>query len=318
MRRVLAILCALSLLCSCGLGKGGGKAAQTESSFPAVQLPSMLSDRAEIASYMVQHYWDGFFRLDVPTDSTQINGVPRPMVEQAVADYIAYLEFAPPKEARKSVEALFSSAEALGGRDMLGFNLLCETVSRYMYDPNSPMRNEDFYLPFVKGLSESELVADDMKPAYRHDFEMCSMNQVGQQVPDFTFRTIRGKDETLYGVSSAFTMLFFSNPGCNACKQIIDEVSTRPYIDSFISTGVLAIVNVYIDEDLEAWKEYSVNYPTNWHNGYDPTYSIREDLLFNVRAIPSLYLLDADKRVIMKDAPTEKVLNYLDRTANNL
>ena len=31
-----------------------------------------------------------------------------------------------------------------------------------------------------------------------------------------------------------------------------------------------------------------------------------------MRAIPSLYLLDAEKRVLMKDAPVEKVLQYLD------
>jgi len=30
-----------------------------------------------------------------------------------------------------------------------------------------------------------------------------------------------------------------------------------------------------------------------------------------VRAIPSLYLLDKDKRVIMKDAPENKLFNYL-------
>ena len=34
-------------------------------------------------------------------------------------------------------------------------------------------------------------------------------------------------------------------------------------------------------------------------------------MLYNVRAIPSLYILDKDKRVIMKDAPETKVLAFL-------
>ena len=44
------------------------------------------------------------------------------------------------------------------------------------------------------------------------------------------------------------------------------------------------------------------------YNGYDPDYAIRTDRLYDVRAIPSLYLLDSEKTVLMKDAPTEKVL----------
>ena len=41
-------------------------------------------------------------------------------------------------------------------------------------------------------------------------------------------------------------------------------------------------------------------------------YTIRKDLTYNVRAIPSLYVLDKDKKVVMKDAPVEKVIPYLE------
>ena len=35
------------------------------------------------------------------------------------------------------------------------------------------------------------------------------------------------------------------------------------------------------------------------------------DQIYNVRAIPSLYLLDREKRVILKDAPQDKVFEKL-------
>ena len=56
-------------------------------------------------------------------------------------------------------------------------------------------------------------------------------------------------------------------------------------------------------------------YPDEWYNGYDPNLVIRNDMLYNIRAIPSLYLLDEDKRVILKDAPQETVFAWL---ANNV
>ena len=77
------------------------------------------------------------------------------------------------------------------------------------------------------------------------------------------------------------------------------------------ASGKLAVVNVYIDSDVDEWREYAVNYPSSWLSGYDQSYTIRTDVTYNVRAIPSLYLLDAEKRVIMKDAPQDKVLSFI-------
>lgn len=52
-------------------------------------------------------------------------------------------------------------------------------------------------------------------------------------------------------------------------------------------------------------------YPQAWYNGFDPDLVIRTDLVYNVRAIPSLYLLDSDKTVLLKDAVPEKLFNLL-------
>ena len=76
--------------------------------------------------------------------------------------------------------------------------------------------------------------------------------------------------------------------------------------------GRLAIVNVYIDDDLNAWRQHLPGFPRNWYNGYDTDHVIRRDLIYNIRGIPSLYILDKDKRVVMKDAPEENVLRFLD------
>jgi hypothetical protein len=54
-------------------------------------------------------------------------------------------------------------------------------------------------------------------------------------------------------------------------------------------------------------------YPDRWYNGFDPDLAIRGESLYNVRAIPSLYLLDKEKVVLMKDAPEKKVFDYLNR-----
>jgi hypothetical protein len=73
----------------------------------------------------------------------------------------------------------------------------------------------------------------------------------------------------------------------------------------------MAVLNIYIDEDLESWRSYMPIYPETWYNGFDPDMVIRGETLYNVRAIPSLYLLDQDKNVIMKDAPEARLFDFL-------
>ena len=142
---------------------------------------------------------------------------------------------------------------------------------------------------------------------------MCALNRVGTKAADFRFEDKNGKVRRLYDIKADFTVLFFSNPGCVACKEIINALKGTPQIDSMISAGRIAVLNIYIDEDLEAWRSYMPIYPETWYNGFDPDFVIRGDVLYNVRAIPSLYLLDKDKNVMMKDAVTERVIDFLNR-----
>ena len=63
---------------------------------------------------------------------------------------------------------------------------------------------------------------------------------------------------------------------------------------------------------MDKWREYAPIYPENWINAYDYAQAINNEGLYFVRAIPSIYLLDGEKRVIYKDAPLEKVLAFFD------
>lgn len=220
-----------------------------------------------------------------------------------MVDYLFMTMQKPIPEAQDSITKLFRRYE----KDTTVISI----VKSYLYDPNSPYRNEDLYLPFVQGLAESEFTPDSLREAYRRDAKMCALNPIGSKAPDFVFRSIKGVDKKMYDVPGQFTMLFFSNPGCTACKEIIEQIQSVDPLRMAIEDGRISIVNVYIDKDLKAWKEYSVNYPETWYNGYDPTYTLRSDQLYHIRAIPSLYLLDIEKRVVMKDAPTERAIMFL-------
>ena len=285
--------------------------------FPDVMPPEMLETPQDRAEYMAEHWWDKFAddSRAYPCDSTLVSGVSRDVVEQKFANWVNVLSMVDYPHTAKSVRRLYDKALKCERKDTASnvFDTFRSLVEKYLYDPNSPMRNEDLYGPYADCLSRCEFIDEGNRKAYAYDAGMCALNRVGTKAADFRFEDKNGKVRRLYDIKADFIVLFFSNPGCVACKEIINALKGTPQIDSMISAGRIAVLNIYIDEDLEAWRSYMPIYPETWYNGFDPDFVIRGDVLYNVRAIPSLYLLDKDKNVMMKDAVTERVIDFLNR-----
>lgn len=311
--RNLIITASVLVLAGCA---GNRKAEQFVAlPFPDVVPPAMMEDARDRAEYMALHWWDGITETsrEYPCDTTLVSGVRKEDVEQKFANWVNILNMLDMSVVGKSVVRLYDRAAACEKKDTSSnvFETFTDLVVKYLYDPNSPMRNEDHYAFYASRLAGSDLVDESMREKYAREVRLASLNRIGSKAADFRFADKRGRMHTLYGIDAELTLLFFSNPGCAACKEIIDVLNNDPRISSLISEGVMAVLNIYIDEDLEEWRSYMPVYPEHWYNGFDPDLVIRGENLYNVRAIPSLYLLDKNKTVIMKDAPEARVFEWL-------
>lgn len=283
--------------------------------FPDVKIPAMLTDNADMAEYLAMHYWDGLAdpSRTYPCDSLLVSGVKRTDVEQRFADWNAVLGMVSRSSADKAVNSLYEKVLACEMKDTSS-NVLETFVSlaeKYFYDPNSPVRNEDNYHVLARRLASYEGFDEAMRGKYAYEARMTGLNRTGTIATDFRFADRNGRIHTLHDIKAPMTLLFFSNPGCDACMEIIKVLSGHEGIASMIADGRLAVLNIYIDEDIQAWREYMPIYPEQWYNGFDPDLVIRGETLYNVRAIPSLYLLDHEKKVILKDAPENLVFETL-------
>lgn len=310
-----AVLATVLAIPSCGGPAPVSKAIRT---FPAVGVPSVLSqDGKEAQSYILRHYWDAFSDTSLRgfrCDSTYIGGVERGEAEQAFANWVYVLEMAGPASYDAAVGVFYDKMTLTEAADTSSniYEGMMEVACRYLYDPNSPLRDEEMYLPLCRRLSESPLQDSLRRARYAKEAANCSLNRIGAPAADFSFSDKNGRIRSLCGIKAGWTLLFFSNPGCHACKDIIEHLKAMDGLNEAIAQGRLAVVNVYIDEDMTGWFDYMPYYPDNWYNGYDHNLVIRTDNLYDVRAIPSLYLLDREKRVVLKDAPEEKLYHKLE------
>ena len=318
-KRIVLLLAAAAVLFSCGTRSGKEQQPATRD-FPSVEVPSMLTDPEQRMRWLVSRFWGPFTQTDKcwHSDSVTVNGVPLEQVDAQMGLFATLLQqYSPLVDGPAAMGVLYQQIAAFqkAWPDANLFSEMVRLTEHYFYDPNSPVRNEELYLTFASCLAESELVQPERRQAYAWIARMCSLNRPGTPAADFVFIDTKGRQRTLYGIRAKWTLLVFGNPDCAACKELTEQISADEYLSSLLREGSLQVVDIYIDEDIDTWKSGISEYPKDWINGYDPKHVIREDLIYNVRALPSLYLLDQDKKVMLKDSTPEQVFGLLQAPA---
>lgn len=214
--------------------------------FRMVSIPEILTVPEDRAAYLVTHYWDHF-------DFTDRAYIQLPDVtEQVFVDYIDVLAYVTPETASASIKGMLQKAEA--DPDM--FTYLTELYEKYLYDPNSPMRNEELYIPVLEFLTASPRIEEIHKIHPSHLLEVALRNRVGQPATHFTYTLANGRQQSLYDLESEYTLLYFYNSDCSSCKELTGELKASELVRAMVSSGRLQILAVYPDEDLTAWKNH--------------------------------------------------------------
>jgi hypothetical protein len=61
---------------------------------------------------------------------------------------------------------------------------------------------------------------------------------------------------------------------------------------------------------MSAWREYLQKMPQGWIVSYDAPQAIKNRELYDLKAIPTIYLLDAAKRVMLKDEMSIPIIEH--------
>ena len=291
----IILLATVALMAACGQrNKSNSSTTEskptTELSFPNITAPEMLPV-ADRAKYLAEHFWDRFdFR-----DTTFCNQPD--ITEQAYANYLDILRYVEPTVAAQSVGALMKSAEV----DSTMFDYFVSLTDKYLYDPNSPFRNDELLIPALEAMVASPMLDEAEKIRPQSQLDMAQKNRIGQKANDFRYTLHDGSAGRMYSIEAEYLIIFINNPDCPACKAIREQICASPMLSEMIERGVMKVLAIYPDEDITAWLNYRHNIPASWINSYDKQLRLRDEELYDLKAIPSLYLLDSEKRVMLKD-----------------
>ncbi|MDR1919226.1 MAG: DUF5106 domain-containing protein [Tannerellaceae bacterium] len=267
--------------------------------FQMITIPAVLTKPEERAAYLMEHYWDNFNFAD-----TAYIHAPE-ITEQAFVDYIDIMPYTSVSVVAASIKDILKKAET----EEKMFSYFTTLYEKYLYEPNSPMRNDEFFIPVLEAILASPVVKDKTRPAYL--LELAKRNRPGEKARDFTYTLANGKKATLYSIQSDYTLLFFYNPDCQNCQEVSGQLQASQAVQHLMKESKISILAIYPDEDLLAWRNYLLQMPPAWINSYDATTRLKEEEIYDLKAIPTLYLLDKEKVVLLKDPVFEQLESYL-------
>ncbi len=278
-------------------------AVMRELSLPHV--PAGMTDIGERAGYIAVHFWDAM------NFSDRRCSLDTAFMEQNFANFISVFPYASGQMRRGGMARLLDRA----ADDAAAFALIAELAEKYLYDPNSPMRDEEYYILFLEELlRRPELTAEErVRPEFQLE-EACK-NRPGTTAADFAYVDRCGRERTLHGTGSGLLLLIFYDPDCENCAEILGRFHESTLFRQLIATGRLSVLAVYADGDRGLWNRTKDTMPAEWKVGFD-TDGILDRGLYSLPATPGLYLLDRNKTVLLKEPSPMLLADYLSQFAS--
>lgn len=190
---------------------------------------------------------------------------------------------------------------------------LCRADSlAYLYweHPSSPSRDEGRYIRFLNELLRIDSLPEALRMRAEERLRTASLNRPGSVAADFGFLCRDGSSGTLHAVNAPAIMLIFYDPECPHCSDILDAIAADRLLASMIAGGEIKVVAVYAEGKKEVWTGSNGDLPPEWIVGYDTT-GILEHELYDLPAMPVIYMLDGAKRVLFKDPDSTSIHKIL-------
>ena len=171
------------------------------------------------------------------------------------------------------------------------------------------MHDEELYIPVLRALITSPALDESEKTRPRFRLEMALKNRPGDTAADFAVTCRNGKRLNLSGLKADYTLLYFNDPDCEDCRRVREQLSASAVLNGLLESGRLKLISICVEGKTDAWEQ--ATFPARWIDGYDAGQYLTRERVYDLKAMPTLYLLDAGKRVILKDAPVERIEKWL-------
>ena len=202
------ILAAAIAASACGSGGKKGMPAQRQTEQTAQGARSRTLRRPTVPieesitvekrrAWLAGHFWDDY-PFEADTDPTLYDTLD---MCRALAEYVS--ECVTPENADSLLGGLMRRAHC--SRPMLDyFAMLADEV---LHDPNSPLRNDEYYIPVLRVLVASPYYDEYDRIAPQYALDMALRNRPGEAANDFAYTLADGRSRRMYDIDTDYLPL---------------------------------------------------------------------------------------------------------------
>ena len=281
--------------------------ADTLQYLPLPDVPTSLRTPEARAGYIIAHFWDA---LDFGSDTLKTRDPD--FMERNLANCLSLFPIADTAALVQAVDMLVSNA----GKDAPSLSVLVELAEKYLYEPESPVYNEEHYGIFLEAFLRTP-VREYERMRLTAQRELIRKNRPGTVAADFTYQTPAGERMRMRetGKGKPLLLLFYE-PDCGHCMEVMEELKAMESLQAMVNRGELTVLAVFPGfDDRETWRKTIGNLPPVWKVGFNDGTIYTEDL-YVMRRMPTLYLLDEHRRVIARDLSQEQLAGLIDEMMN--
>jgi hypothetical protein len=128
---------------------------------------------------------------------------------------------------------------------------------------------------------------------------------------DFPVVTVEGQEMKLSDLPKGrLTILMFFDPDCGACRQSLFGLKHSSLVNQLISEEVLQVMTVHVGYEERLWREMLSDMPETWIKTTQKT-EMRDSKCYDLSSLPALYLLDADRKIMVRESHAELLIPIL-------
>ncbi len=270
--------------------------------FPPPSIPTTIQTPEGRANYFIEHFWD-----NCSFDSKELLKE-KARLEQSLANLLGIVASFP---SSKNIPALLYPLQHSSDSLLLYFS---KQYKHYLYEPNSPFFNEELYLPIVEYLATASRVDIATKERSKFQLKLLQKNRIGKKAENFSFITSQGEKKSLNDFKGKLTVLFFFTPGCHSCESALSLLSSDIFFQNSVKKERISFLMIDAEQDYEEFLNSIKELPNLGLVGFNEDARVTEVPLYDLKASPTIYLLDQEGLVIGKDIDAASLLSYLKRT----
>jgi hypothetical protein len=145
---------------------------------------------------------------------------------------------------------------------------------------------------------------------FKYLYDQLNKNKIGEISVDIPFFA-NNNTQNLFNINGNNLLLLFYDYNCKDCKELIDSLKNSSTINSLIKNKELKIIAICTNTTLPEWIRYKKFIPDNWINGYDNYQIVNSQEYYIIQQLPAMFLLDKEKKLVLKDPSFSKLSSYL-------